>query len=109
MQNTGYYMKVLRVIMQEQHRNPIVCKYISKSIKETEALIGQIIGILKELHTVRLDIEPDVWMKLTSSLFYAFENRYMLGIGDQSEGYSGMGMAGLMRALFDGLFEKHGV
>jgi hypothetical protein len=40
---------------------------------------------------------------------YTFAHRVMLGIGDNSPDFSGMGMVGLLKHLFDMMLEKCGV
>jgi len=75
-----YYLKVLCVLLQEQLRNPIVRSYMSEHfILRSERNISTIIGILKSIGAIREDTDADLWMKLTSSLFYAFATRSMLG------------------------------
>jgi len=95
-----YNLKVLYVILQEQHRNPIVCRCIRENILRSEQYVKMIIGLLKELCVIRPDTDPDFWAKISSSLFYSFSNRMLLGIGDLSQDFLGMGMAELLRYLF---------
>ena len=104
-----YYLSVLCVMLQEQLRNRIVCEYISKHIiLRAEAKVFTIIDILKKLGVVRPDTNPDYWMKVTSSLSYAFATRMMLGIGDNSPEYAGMGMTEMHRNTFKLLLETCG-
>ena len=105
-----YYIKVLSVILQEQHRNPVIREFMSKKIiLKGEQNIKIIIDILKNLNVIRSDTDPDYWMKMHSSLFYAFSSRMLLGIGDKSPGFSGIDMAGAVRKLFEMLFITCGV
>ena len=97
----GYLLKALCVILQEQHRNLIVGSFISGNILRSEQYLKTVIDLLKELHIIRQDTDPDFWAKTASSLFYAFSNRFLLGVGDNAANFSGMGMEDLLRALFD--------
>ena len=95
-----YYGKLLCVILQEQHRNPVIRKFVAEEmILLAEANIKAVIGALKELNVIRRDTDPDFWAKICSSLFYAFANRMMLGID-----FSGTGMADMLKSLFDMMF-----
>ena len=96
-----HYLKVLYVILQEQHRNAIIRQYVAGNFLTNERYIKAIFNILKDLCIIRKDVDPDFWMKMCSSLFYAFANRMLLGIGDSLPNYSGMGMEELLRQIFD--------
>lgn len=77
-----YYLKKLYVILQEQHRNPIVRNFVSERlILSTEQVFEVIINRLKELKVLRADMEPDFWVKIFSSLIYTSASRMLLGIG----------------------------
>jgi len=92
-----YYFEKLNVILQEQHRNPIVRKFMSEHIfLSTERVFETIINKLKELDILRQDADADFWIKLCSSLMYAFDSRRLLGIGENSPDFSGMGLVDLM-------------
>jgi AcrR family transcriptional regulator len=102
-----YYFKVLSMILQEQHRNPVVSRHIREDIIEiAEVRVGVIIDILKDMSIIRRDADPDFWKKATSSIFYAFSNRAVLGNGDSSPNYSGLSMVDLLRRLFDLMFKE---
>ena len=102
-----YYLKVLCVLLQEQFRNPIVRNFMTKQfILRSERNIRTIINGLIELGVIRRDNDYDYWTKITSSLFYTFSTRMMLGIGDSEPDFTGMGMAGLLRNTFDMMLEK---
>ena len=104
-----YYLKVLCVVLQEQHRNPDIRDFVSRRvIMNAEQDIGAIIQMLKDMKIIRRDADIDFWVKTSSSLLYAFASRRMLGIGDDSPNLSGMGMVDLLRYLFDMLFETCG-
>lgn len=96
-----YYMKVLCVVLQEQHRNPSVRRFVIKLILNAEERVRDFIGILKELNIIRQDTEPDLWMKLVSSVLYTYSSRVLLGIGDVSPDYVGMKMSELLRVTYD--------
>ena len=96
-----HYFKVLSVILQEQHRNPIIRQHVSENLLTNERNIKIIFDMLKELNIIRQDADPDFWMKGVSSLFYTFSSRTMLGIGDRSPNFSGMDMTELLRFMFD--------
>ena len=105
-----YYIKTLSVILQEQHRNPVIRDFISKQvILKSERNVKIIIDILKDLNVIRSNTEPEFWMKTHSSLFYAFSNRMLLGIGDISPNFIGISMAGAIKKLYEMLFETCGV
>ena len=102
-----YFLKVLCVLLQEQFRNPIVRCYMSDHfILRSELNAKTIIGVLKELGVIRQDTDPDYWAKASSSLFYSFATRMMLGIGDNSPDFTGMGMAEMLKHTFNIMFEK---
>ena len=97
-----YFLRVLFVMLQEQLRNPIVRDYISEHIiHRAEMKVRTIVEVLKKLGVVRQDTDPDYWMKVTSSLSYAFAIRMMLGIGDNVPSFTGRGMAEMHRQTFD--------
>ena len=101
-----YYLKQLYVILQEQHRNPLVRKFVSeKLIVGTEDALRTVIGRLKECNKLRSDTNPDFWVKTHSSLIYAFASRMLLGIGDQAPDFSGLGMEELLRSVYDMMLE----
>jgi len=104
-----YFLNILCVMLHEQLRNPIVRDFMStRIIQRAEYKVKTIIEVLKQLGAVRQDTDPDYWMKSTSSFSYSFSARRMLGIGDNSPDYAGMGMAEMMRYQFDLMLEKHG-
>ena len=96
-----YYLKVLHVILQEQHRNPLVSKLMcEKLILDNERAVKTIFHTLKDFDILHPDTDPDFWMKVHSSLLYAFSSRLFLGIGDNSPEFSGKGLAELLRDLY---------
>ena len=96
-----YFLKRLFVILQEQHRNPIVRKFVSEEIiLSTENVIWSIIDKLRSFGIIRPDTDPDFWVRVHSSLIYSFANRSLLGIGDAAPGFSGMGMGELLWNLY---------
>ena len=101
-----YYLKVLCVILQEQHSNTIVRERMSENILNSERYVIKVFEILKDLRVIKQDANPDFWAKTCSCMFYAFASRMLLGIGDSAPGFSGMGMAELMRATFEKMFEE---
>ena len=104
-----YYVKVLCVLLQEQLRNPIVRAYISdRIILNAERNVRTIIDVLIELGFIHREINHDYWMKAHSSFLYSFASRMMLGIGDNSEDFTGMSMADMLRFNFNMMFEKCG-
>ena len=105
-----YYLKMLYVILQEQHRNPIVQKFVSESyILGNEKTIDSMINGLKDLGILRPDTNPDFWKKMHSSLLYTFASRLMLGIGDSSPNFSGMGMSEMLRGMYDMMLKLYAV
>ena len=97
-----YYLDVLCVLLQEQLRNPIVRNYTSgQIILRAESSVKKIVESLKDIGLVRLDTDPDYWMKVVSSLFYSFAARMMLGIGDNASDFTGMGMVDMLKHTFE--------
>ena len=102
-----YYLKELYVILQEQHRNPIVRKFMTeKIILSMEQVYGSIIEKLKEFNIVRPDIQPDFWVKIHSSLIYTFASRMLLGIGDSAPDFSGKNLSELVHDMCSIMLEK---
>jgi len=105
-----HYLKELYVILQEQHRNPIVRKFLSEQIiMSSEQNIKTIIDKLKEFHILRSDTNPDFWVKTHSSLIYTFASRMLLGIGDNEPDFSGMGLSELLQTLYNMMMKTCGV
>ena len=102
MERAAYYMNVLCVLLQEQLRNPLVRNFVSQQIiLRTQLNTAAIVESLKKLGVLRQDTDPDYWMKVTSSLFYAYAARMMMGIGDNAPDYTGMGMAELLKYTYE--------
>jgi len=99
--NLDYYIKVMCVILQEQHRDPVIRQYVAETFLSTEQYIKTVFDMLKDFNIIRQDSDPDFWMKIASSLIYAFSNRVMLGVGDSLPNYSGMRLMELLRFMFD--------
>ena len=105
-----YYLKILCVLLQEQHRNPIAKKFMAEQIiLRAERDINTVIDILKKINLIHRDTDPDYWSKINSSLFYAFASRMMLGIGDSSPDFSGMNMVAMLRFTFELLLNTKGL
>jgi len=103
------YLEKLYVILQEQHRNPVVREFVSKQIiRSGEEYFETIINKLKELNVLRPDTNPEFWIKMHSSLLYAFASRMLMGIGDSSPNYSGMNMFELMHEMCEMLLKTCG-
>ena len=101
-----YYLSVLCVLLHEQLRNPLVKEYISgQIIMRSELHLKIIFNALKILGVLRQDADPDYWAKITSSLFYSFATRSMLGIGDSVPDFIGMGMVDLLKYTFNLMLE----
>ena len=102
---TDYYLKVLCVLLQEQHRNPFISNFMSSGfILGSEYAIKSIFRILTDLGAIRWGTDPDPWVKSYSSILYAFSSRMLLGIGDASPGFTGMGMADIIKFQFNLMF-----
>ena len=105
-----YYLKQLYVILQEQHRNPIVGNFLCEHfILENEQVVKTIINALKNYKVLRPDTDPDYWAKIHTSLLYTFASRLKLGIGDSSPGFSGKGMADMLWYTYDLLLKTCGM
>jgi AcrR family transcriptional regulator len=97
-----YFLKELFVVFQEQYRNPLMRDYVcNRIILSTEQVFRTIVDSLKEFGVLRHDTESDFWVKMHSSLIYTFASRALLGIGENSPDFSGMGMVDLLRNLYD--------
>ena len=102
-----YYFKVLCVLLQEQFRNPIVRSYMSQQfILRSERNLNTIFTELKKLGVIRDDANSDYWQKTTACIFHTFATRSMLGIGDSTPEFTGMGMAELLRCTFDIMLDR---
>jgi len=105
-----YYLKVLCVLLQEQLRNPTVRNYICEHvILRAEVNSKAILHALMKLEIIRYDTDVDFWIKIVSSLLYAFATRSMLGIGDATPDFVGKGMVELLKSTYDLMFETCGV
>jgi hypothetical protein len=74
-----------------------------------ELNVKEIIDVLKDLNILRPDTDPDFWVKTCSGIIYSFASRMMLGIGDNSPDFSGMGMLELLRYGFDMMLKINSV
>ena len=97
-----YYLNVLNVLMQEQHRNDTIREFMSEQfILRIEWNVLAVIQELKNLNIIQQDTDADFWMKASSSIVYAFASRRMLGIGDNAPGFTGRSMFDALWALYD--------
>ena len=97
-----YYLKVLRVMLQEQYRNAQVRKILTDYIiLGGEQVIRMLIRQLIDNHVLAEDTDADFWVKAHSSFVYTFSCRMALGIGDQSSAYTGMGLSELLGFMYD--------
>ena len=105
-----YYLKIICVLLQEQHRNPAIRRYVTKNFfTDCAAFILILFEVLKGLDIIRQDADPDFWIKMTSSLLYTSANRMVLGMGEDLPDYRGKGMVALLRDLFDLMLKTCGV
>jgi len=95
-----YFLKILCVLQQEQHRNAQVRAFMIDFIRAAERFVGITVEILKEMKLIRQDTDPDYWSKIVSSIAYAFSSRYALGISESFPGYVGMTMTELLKNTF---------
>ena len=96
-----YFLKQLYVILQEQHRNPTVRKFMCEQIiLTTEHIFRTIVIKLKESRILRPDTDPDFWARINASLIYTFSSRRLLGIGDNAPDFSGKGLFELLRNVY---------
>ena len=104
-----YHLQQLYVILQEQHRNPTVGKFLSDHfILGNENVVKEIINILKDYGVLKQDTDPDYWAKIHSSLLYTFASRMKLGIGDQSKEFKGLNMADMLWQTYDMMLKLYG-
>ena len=102
-----YYLKQLYVILQEQHRNPIVRKFLTEGIiLSTEQVYGSMIDKLKEFNILSPDMDADFWVKIHSSLIYTFASRTLLGIGDSEPDFTGKNLSELIYDMCSIMLEK---
>ena len=105
-----YYLQMLYVIFQEQHRNPIVRKFLAEHyILGNENTIKTMIENLIELGIVCPDTDPYFWAQMHSSLLYTFASRHMMGIGDNAPDFPGVHMAEMLRKMYDLMLKTCGV
>lgn len=96
-----YYGKLLCVILQEQHRNPIIRKFVAEEmILFAENNFKSVTTALIELNIIRHDTDPDFWAEMVSGIFYAFANRMMLGICDGIPEPTDISMSDMLKSLF---------
>ena len=96
-----YFVNVLSILLQEQHRNPDIRRYVAENLLDNESYIKTVFCNLKEQRIIRPDADPDLWMKIFSSVLYAYSNRMLLGIGDSSPNYTGLSMEGVILEVLD--------
>ena len=94
-------VKTKCVILQEQYRNPRVGDFMRQMLLEVELKTRVIFEVLKELNVFHPDALPDYWMKVVSSLIYAFTSRMPLGIGENSEDFVGKGLVEMLLTTFE--------
>jgi AcrR family transcriptional regulator len=104
-----YLYKVVCVLFHEHHRNSLVRDFVMSIIQEIESYAETIIITLKNLKIIRDDNDPDFWTKTTSSVIHAYIDRTMMGFGEYSPGYKGLGMRDLILHMYEMLFDIYGV
>jgi len=104
-----YFFKIDCVIFQEHYRNAIARDFVVNIILEAEQYVVLIIDTLKNLKIIRDDANPDFWKKITICVFNAFIDRTILGLGENSPEYEGLGARGILLYLYDMLFKVYGV
>ena len=100
-ERADYYLKVLNVLLQEQHRNPSIRRYVAENFINNESFVRNAFDVLKEQGAIRADADPIFWMNVASSLLYAYSNRMMLGIGDSNPGFDGMPLVDALLKLYN--------
>jgi AcrR family transcriptional regulator len=97
-----FYLRVLHVLLQEQHRDNTIRRFVAeKIILYMEQNVVAAMDTMKELEMIRQDSDPDLWMKICSSLVYAYASRMLMGIGDSSYDYVGFDMKSMLKSVFD--------
>ena len=97
-----YYLNVLYMLMQEQHRNDTVRAFMSEEfILRIEWNVKAVIDELINQKFMHPDTDADFWIKASSSIVYAFASRRMLGIGDNAPNFTGVDMVGALWNVFD--------
>jgi len=103
-----YFLNELYVILQEQHRDPAVRQFMTEDyILGNEKVVKTIINTLIEQGILNKKTDPDFWAKMHSCLLYTFASRHKLGIGDNDEKFSGMGMADMLHHMYELLLQTH--
>ena len=102
-----YYKDILHFGHQEQYRNSFMRSLASKTIKSIEDRVTRVIDELKKQNVISQDADPDFWKKTASSLAHNAVCRTLLGIGETSEDYDGMGLHDLLRFMFGLLFKLY--
>ena len=104
-----YLYKVGCVLFHEHHRNILVRDFVVNIIQEMEHYAETIIIALKNQKIIHDYTDSDFWTKTTSSIIYAFLDRKMMGFGEDSPGYKGLGVRGLLLYMYEMLIKICGV
>ncbi|MDR2956894.1 MAG: TetR/AcrR family transcriptional regulator [Coriobacteriales bacterium] len=104
-----YYMKLLRMIHQEQHRIEQFRDTVLRRFQETESYIERVFDALKSLNLIESDTDPTYWKVSVSSLMYAFSNRLALSDWKDSQYNISIDITDMFICLFDMLLKLHGV
>ena len=104
-----YYIKVLRVLYNEHHRNEYIRKVFVQSITNVEKNVERMFDELKKLNVIHQDADSNIWEKIISSLIYALVSRVFLGIGLGSTTYTGMNLSESLHYIFDLILKTYSV
>ncbi|MDR3269997.1 MAG: TetR/AcrR family transcriptional regulator [Peptococcaceae bacterium] len=109
LQSEKRHLLELFVLLQEQHRNPVVNAFIRENvILSAEIRVRLILQTLIDLKHLSPDLDMDYWCKIHSSVVYAFANRTALGLGDYDPEYEGHTMRQLLCITYEIMFRLHG-
>jgi AcrR family transcriptional regulator len=94
-----YYLKLLHLVHQEQHRNAAFGDFLLIRFQETKEYIKRIIDILKKLNIIKDDINADYWGIMTFSLQYTLSNCIAISMRQKSQGYTAKDLEAIAKDL----------
>jgi len=102
-----YYVDILHMGHQEQHRNDYIRSISIRTIETIEKNVAGVFAELQKLNVISQDADPDFWKKAASSLAHTMVCRTLLGNGETSPGFEGMDLSELLRFMFGLVFKLY--